>query len=373
MRPTLLTLPLALSLAVLAALPLLSGCVGEGELEPIGELLEVGPELPEGVSAGPDGSVAIGKGLAIPEGFALGEEDWKALAFMDGFDCTSIWACYVKCPWGSVCVCEWDGQRWQCVVVPSEDYCKWFKHGCGGVVGGGDWKDEVSLHCPASVTRGGTANCEIRTGNVNHNLLRVDYWRSDLGGDQYGGMTWEGVATKTAMIKVALSMEMMRESFILEQTVNVRPRDWELQEQGAELQYDSLIPGGGPGRWGKYIWGHSLNLGVGEGTGPWAGHYMVSGHPWIGLSEMYAHSDLVLGPPYYMLTATICGVLPGFRASVYALNYTCGDSATLAAFNDTIIKHENNHQESLNECVRSANSGRLAEIEELTPDPAIPG
>ncbi len=215
MRPTLLTLPLALSLAVLAALPLLSGCVGEGELEPIGELLEVGPELPEGVSAGPDGSVAIGKGLAIPEGFALGEEDRKALAFMDGFDCTSIWACYVKCPWGSVCVCEWDGQRWQCVVVPSEDFCKWFKHGCGGVVGGGDWRDEVSLHCPASVWRGGTANCEIRTGNVNLNLLRVDYWWSDLGGEQYGGMTWGGVATNTAMIKVWLSMEMMRESFIL--------------------------------------------------------------------------------------------------------------------------------------------------------------
>ena len=43
------------------------------------------------MSAGPDGSIAIGKGLAIPEGFALGEEDWKALAFMDGFDCDSIW------------------------------------------------------------------------------------------------------------------------------------------------------------------------------------------------------------------------------------------------------------------------------------------
>ena len=49
MRPEPKTLPLALSLAVLAALPLLSGCVGEGELEPIGELLEVGPELPEGL------------------------------------------------------------------------------------------------------------------------------------------------------------------------------------------------------------------------------------------------------------------------------------------------------------------------------------
>ena len=93
---------------------------------------------------------------------------------------------------------------------------------------------------------------------------------------------------------------------------------------------------------------------------------MVSGRPWIGVSKMYAHSDLVRGPPYYMLADTICGVLPGFRASVYELNYTCGNAATLAAFNNLIVRHENNHQESLNECVRSANSGRLAVIEELT-------
>ena len=276
-RPN-LTLPLALSLAVLAALPLLSGCVGEGELEPIGELLEVGPEPPDGVSARSDGSIAIGKGLAIPEGFALGEEDWRALASEDGYDCRTLWECYRKCPWDSLCVCEWDGDRWQCVVVPSEDFCKWFKHGCGEGGGGGDWKDEVSLHCPASVMRGGTATCEIRTGQVNLNLLRVDYWSSNLGdlqyGEQYGGMTWGGVATKTARIKVSLSMESLGESMTLEQTVNVRPRIWRLQEQGAELQYAAPIPGGGPGTWGKYIWGHSLNLGMEEGTGPWAGHYI---------------------------------------------------------------------------------------------------
>jgi len=66
MRTQPITLPAVAALLVGAALVLLSGCVVEGGLEPIGELLEVGPELPEGVSAGPDGSITIGKGLAIP-------------------------------------------------------------------------------------------------------------------------------------------------------------------------------------------------------------------------------------------------------------------------------------------------------------------
>ena len=366
MRPEPKTLPLALSLAVLAALPLLSGCVGEGELEPIGELLEVGPELPEGVSAGPDGSIAIGRGLAIPEGFALGEEDWKALAFMDGFDCTSIWACYVKCPWGSVCVCEWDGQRWQCVVVPSEDFCKWFKHGCGGVVGGGDWKDKVSLHCPASVWRGGTANCEIRTGNVNLNLLRVDYWWSDLGGDQYGGMTWEGVATKTAMIKVALSMEMMRESFILEQTVNVRPRTvgrlgvWNFERMTHVGYTYGLPPGTKYKAWGAYRAESQHGGGAGvarEGTGPWAGQYYTYLPHRLG-GRMFLHRDFhTTGIPHHSAHNTCDGVPSS--ANVLTVNTMCG------YWN---IGHEQQHENGANKCLTEGNDARnaLGHMEALT-------
>ena len=58
------TLPPALPLALLAALPLLSGCFDE-EIEPTDEPLEaIGPELPEGVSVGTGGSIVIDKGLA---------------------------------------------------------------------------------------------------------------------------------------------------------------------------------------------------------------------------------------------------------------------------------------------------------------------
>ena len=368
MRPN-LTLPLALSLAALAALPLLSGCVREPGHETIG------PELPEGVSAGPDGSIAIGKGLTIPEGFALGEEDWKALAFMEGFDCYSIWDCYFKCPWDTLCVCEWDGQRWECVVIPSEDFCKWFKHGCGEVGEGADWKHHVSLDCPASVTRGRTANCEIKTGGVNLNLLRVDAWWTDLGGPlHYGGMTWGGVATKTARIKVALSMEMIGESVVLERTVNVRPRSWKrLPTKNARERpkWVNSIPGWeGWGAWGAYEGADPATLSAAAGGGPWKGSYYVSGTPSISPAVMYMHNDLKPGGPAYPIVDTIdtemieeCGV-SGRSVGLYSLNKTCGYEGRVKEFRGKVVAHEAKHETSLNKCIDRVN-GRLGEIEEI--------
>ncbi len=370
------------ALLVGAALVLLSGCVGEGGLEPIGELLEVGPELPEGVSAGPDGSIAMGKGLAIPEGFALGEEDWRALASEDGYDCRTLWECYRKCPWDSICVCEWDGYRWQCVVVPSEDFCRWFKHGCGEGSGGDDWKGEVSLDCPPSVMRGGTANCEIRTGHVNLHLLRVDYWRSrlddsgDLGGEQYGGMTWGGIATETATIKVSLSMESLGESITLEETVNVRPRPiWtSLPEKNAraEPQWVNVIPGGaGRGMYGLYDGAEPAGLSAESGGGPWMFSYYVSGTPYITAAAMYLHNDLKPGGPAYPIpdTVTICGV-SGLSVSVYSLNDTCGYKSSVDRFRGEVVAHEEEHEKSLNKCIERVNR-RLGDIEEIVGNPLV--
>ena len=376
MRAQPITLPTATALLVGAALVLLSGCVGEGGLEPIGELLEVGPEPPEEVSAGPDGSIAIGKGLAIPEGFALGEEDRRALASEDGYDCRTLWECYRKCPWDSLCVCEWDGDRWQCVVVPSEDFCKWFKHGCGEGGGGGDWKDEVSLHCPASVMRGGTATCEIRTGQVNLNLLRVDYWSSNLGdlqyGEQYGGMTWGGVATKTARIKVSLSMESLGESVTLEQTVNVRPRIWtSLPKKNARAhpQWVNSIPGGAAlGMWGYYHGAEPAGLSAAPGGGPWMFSYYVSGTPYITAAVMYLHNDLKPGGPAYPIPAadTICGV-SGRSVSLYSLNDACGYKNRVDHFRGKVVAHEGEHEKSLNKCIERVNR-RLGDIEAIAGD-----
>ena len=369
MRPN-VTLPLALSLAALAALPLLSGCVnGEPGHEAIG------PELPEGVSAGPDGSIVIGKGLAVPEGFALGEEDWQALASMEGFDCYSIWDCYFKCPWDTLCVCEWNGQRWECVVIPSEDFCEWFKHGCGEGGGGGDWKDHVSLYCPPSVTRGRTATCRIRTGDVNLNLLRVDVWWTDEGGIfQYGGMTAGGVATKTVRIKVALSMEMIGESVVLERTVEVWPRIWTrlpAKEARFEPKWVNSIPGyENRDVWGAYPGAKPSLLSAGAGGGPWKGSYYVSGTPSISPAVMYMHNDLKPGGPAYPIVDTIdtemieeCGV-SGRSISLYSLNDTCGYKSRVDEFRGKAVAHEAKHETSLNKCIERVN-GRLGEIEEI--------
>ncbi len=380
MRTQPITLPAVAALLVGAAVVLLSGCVGEGGVEPIGEILEVGPELPEGVSAGPDGSITIGKGLAIPEGFALGEEDWRALASEDGYECRTLWECYRKCPWGSVCVCEWDGERWQCVVVPSEDFCKWFEQGCGEGSGGGDWKGEVSLDCPASVTRGSTATCEISTGQVNPNLLHVHYWWSDLddlglGGEQYGDMTWGGVATRTARIKVSLSMEMLGESITLDETVNVRPRIWtSLPEKNAreDPQWVNRIPGGaGLGMFGLYDGAEPAGLSAEPGGGPWEFSYYVSGTPYITAAAMYLHNDLNPGGPAYPIPAadTICGV-SGLSVSVYSLNGGCGWSGRVDNFREAIVAHEFEHEKSLNKCIERVNR-RLGDIEEIVGNPFV--
>ena len=368
MRPN-RTLPLVLSLAVLAALPLLSGCVEE-ELEPGYELLEVGPELPEGVSASPDGSIVIGKALAVPEGFTLGEEDWEALAVMNNFECYSIWDCYFKCPWDNFCVCEWNGEQGECVVVPSEEYCKWFKHGCGTGGEGADWKHHVYLDCPLSVQRGSTATCEIRTGDVNLNLLRVDVWWTDLGGpNQYGGMTWGGVATTTAMIKVALSMEMIGESVVLEKTVNVRPRIWtSLPEKNAREnpRWVNSIPGGETlGLWGLYAGTEPAGLSAAPGGGPWKGSFYVAGTPSITAAVMYLHNDLKPGGPAYPIpdSVTVCG-LSGSSVSLYSLNDTCGYKSRVDDFRGKVVAHEGEHEKSLNKCIGRVN-GRLGDIEEI--------
>lgn len=217
-------------------------------------------------------------------------------------------------------------------------------------------------------------SCTADTGLDTVADIRYE-WQATFGSgggrvtNRYGGtgsdfQTWEGTAAGSVdlLVKVWAPGEM--EGGTNEHEVTVWPRDWRLQEQGAELQYAAPIPGA-PGRWGRYRFSISRRLWVQAGTGPWAGSFMVAGTPRISDSEMYAHSDLVEGPPTYVLTDTICGVPPGLEVSVHALNSTCGNGTTLAKFNELVVKHENEHQSSLNQCIRSANSGRMAEIEAL--------
>ena len=204
---------------------------------------------------------------------------------------------------------------------------------------------------------------------MNLNLLRVEYWWSDLGGEQFGGMTWGGVATETAMIKVSLSMEMMRESFILEQTVNVRPRTWTslpLKNARANPQWVNQIPGGaGRGMYGLYQGAEPAGLSAEPGGGPWEHSYYVSGTPYITAAAMYLHNDMKSGGPAYPIPAadTICGVT-GRSVSLYSLNDTCGYKSRVDRFRGEVVAHEVEHETSLNKCIERVNR-RLGHIEEI--------
>ena len=254
--------------------------------------------------------------------------------------------------------------------------------GCGG---GGDLGQDpmakcasppVAINCTGGrIERGDSVSCTANTEMDTIGDVRY-MWTSNVAGvkNSHAGngpayQTWTGTATASVGLHVMVSASTETGSSTVKntRTLTVHPRYWRLQEQGAPLQHVAPIPGA-PGRWGRYRFSAALKLQVGEGTGPWAGHHFVAGTPWIGNSEMYAHSDLVEGPPEYMLTDTICNVLPNERRSVFALNKVCGNSGTLAAFNRLVVAHEKKHQTSLNECIRSANSGRLAEIEKLVGD-----
>ena len=360
------------TLAALAAFPLalaFSGCVDEG-LELGYEPLEaIGPELPEGVSAGPAGSIVIEKGLAAPEGFTggvLDEEGWEALARLTGFTCSSIWQCYSKCPWDALCICRWNGSVWECEVIYPEDFCKWFD--CEGTGEGGDWKKQVSLDCGLPVTRGQVASCTVETGNgLNRNLLTSHWFAWKMGTSKSGGLEWGGTATETTEIEVVLTMAVVGETVNLRETVQVRPRIWGLRTQHARLQWADPIPDF-PKAWGYYARGEPSPVtldGTAQGSGPWKGRYILSGGPAITAAAMYAHNDLKSGGRSYPLLYTLCGQPPGF-VSVHFLNDACGWEDRVDDFRDWVVAHERRHQESLNECIRAVNAdGRLAAVEAI--------
>ncbi|MCE2397563.1 MAG: hypothetical protein J4F34_00760, partial [Gemmatimonadetes bacterium] len=188
---------------------------------------------------------------------------------------------------------------------------------------------------------------------------------------------WGGVATTTAMIKVALSMEMIGESVVLEKTVNVMPRSWWIEEQHAgRVQYEDPIPG-----WAT-AWGlHRLaffNVNTISGTpfggsGPWEGSYMVVGRPpKISGPEIFAHKDLMSLGKGYLVADTTCDLaadLIGSEVNLASMNGVCGTASRLVDFHQRVLAHELRHETSLNECIRSvrrAFTGRLQQVEQAT-------
>ena len=373
------TLPPALALALLAGLPLLSGCFDE-EIEPVGEPLEaIGPELPEGISVGTDGSIVIDKGLAADGGDPLADGDDGG-----GFTCTSVLDCWEECK--EHCYCEKrQGAFCCCNTTEGELNCDECKGGgCGGGEGGGgggsgeegEEKEEpgieIGLSC-TGVTRGWTASCRASTGGTDPDSLRFE-WHAGRGirlGPSYSatggaGLTWGGRATVTRAITLEVKWEggpkhgkRVWKGFA---TVRVSARNWRFDTQNKSPKNSPDIS-----RWGLYL--ASLptrgDLYVREGSGPWAGSYYLHGSPEVRGLGMWIHSDLDESGPTYPIPAgdTICGLSNVWR-DVHALNKTCGTVGVLNGFRTSVVSHEETHQNSLNKCIRIMNRRWVGHVEE---------
>ena len=388
MQPT-RTLPPALSLALLAKISG-SGCV-EGDIEPgYGAAGESGVDvvdetvLPEGVPAGFDGVIVIDR--AAPGGLvllnALDEEDWEALARMRTYKCTSIWHCFHKCPsYAKGCVCS-------IIFAPGNTHllCKviyWDDDPCdgewGGLLdcegGGGGRESELSLRCDPPADRGRYAKCTLETGRLDPNSLTFEWYSKHRRLDAHTGqlgMVWGGIATETLEIGVTVTPPSGR-SEIMKETVAVRPRSWKLHTQSARLlpKWVNSIPGG-YARWGLYSGGEPTPeaLPVRAGTGPWEGTWIVAGNK---ATTMRFHNDLKGGGPEYAIgpkkhedsvAIRKCGVSVR-RVGVHALNKACRAAGRVDTFRQQVVAHEEEHELSLNRCIKRVNARRLKDVEAI--------
>ena len=72
--------------------------------------------------------------------------------------------------------------------------------------------------------------------------------------------------------------------------------------------------------------------------------------------------------PYHPLADTTCAIPAGVNINVYSLNFACGYEEAVDDLDLIIRRHENMHQWSLNQCIRTANQGKLWEVEALVGD-----
>ena len=120
-------------------------------------------------------------------------------------------------------------------------------------------------------------------------------------------------------------------------------------------------------RWGRYAVDFLTSTpSVQGGSGPWAGSYYVSDMPLVEARGMWIHSGLDSGGPMYPIpdSVTICG-LSNVLVGVHALNTKCKTVGVLEDFEDSVVAHENEHQNSGNRCILHVNrlGGPMAQLE----------
>ena len=367
------TLPPALWLAALAALPL-SGCFDE-ELEP-------------GWGAAVDALVEeVEGGIWAEGGNPLADED-------DGFSCELAQQCIDQCLDGGFdgCSCTEtvndDGERTGYCCCVNDTSCDF----CGGVEGvegeeeeedGGPeggrspWRDWLRLACDPRMTRGENGGCDVSTPMDPDFVDSLEFeWKSDGGAYWSGGRgrfgsRWSGKATQTRRVMVTVRGPGGWQGFESRaKPANVRERGWEIPPQAAAISYTRKLP---DTAWGGYVAPLTGDPFVGEGSGPWGGSHYVSMQP--GLSSkpvVMLHDDLIRNGKTHKLVHGECGVGGGSFVNVYGLNKACGWKTRLAEFQGQVQEHEFRHHASLVKCLNTINisgDGRLEAIERIVgPD-----
>ena len=263
---------------MLAALPLLSGCV-EGELEPGYEEALVDALVEE-----------VGTGLWAGEGNPLADfrEDYDfrcgGTGSYDGDkqDCRA--ECWMRGGGGHRdcdCYVRLDGsERGYRKFRPAE--------GGGeheprppprprppGLIGGGGDDDEeeehggLSLECDKGKTRGTSAGCRVEVGRGRSLDSMTFQWQVVPGGKVHEGRgesysSWDGTATEDR--KFWLEIVEGRRMWMLTDSVTVGPRSWSLQERSADMQWVDSIPDH-PKAWGYYGGGLPVRRHRGRGMG----------------------------------------------------------------------------------------------------------
>ncbi len=255
-------------------------------------------------------------------------------------------------------------------------YC-WDDGGGGGSGGGGNNNNNnqqqvtFSLSCDPSVTRGRHAGCRVDASTEDGEIDTDQFsfsWSSSLGASAsgIGKDEWGGSSVEDVTVTVSVG------GYSASKDINVRPRsNWGTNTLNERPRYRtrSFFRSG---VLGNYV----LHAGVPrvpspvEGSGPWDDVYRMPDNAPQVSAEMNVSSDYsAAGGMYGGARATCPPDSNNLQASAsyWTVNGKCGTLNVLTAFRNSIIRHEEEHEDGYNRCIRSARARRvMAQMEAET-------
>ena len=255
-------------------------------------------------------------------------------------------------------------------------YC-WDDGSGGGSGGGGNNNNNnqqqvtFSLSCDPSVTRGRYAGCRVDASTEDGEIDTDQFsfsWSSSLGASAsgIGKDEWGGSSVEDVTVTVSVG------GYSASKDINVRPRsNWGTNTLNERPRYRprSFFRSG---ILGNYI----LHAGIPrvpspvEGSGPWDDVYRMPDNAPQVSAEMNVSSDYSSSGRMYSGARATCppasNSLQG-SASYWTVNGKCGTLNVLTAFRNSIIRHEEEHEDGYNRCIRSPRARRvMAQMEAET-------